>query len=353
MALLTLPLELLELITDNLTSLEDINSLVRTNRRLYGLFNDRLYRHDVHFFKSSALLWASEKGQLQTAKASLQAGADANSPDADGNTPLFLATCTGHSRIVQLLLDNTEVEPNWEHHFYHRSILGYASIFGYTSVVKILLDQHKNRISLESKDRAGQSALSLAAQHGHIEIVRLLLAQDGVDPNSGDMYDRGPLSLAAWYGHEQIVQVLLRVQGINAHARDAHGLTPLALAAWNGQAAVVELLVQQPGVDVNSHDIFNQSVLMLAVRRGQANVIQLLLDHGADPNAQDVNGRSNLSMAALYGHESVAHLFLSNPEWKVEADVEDVHGVTPLEVATRCCHTDMAAVLSSGFELEL
>jgi ankyrin repeat protein len=76
-------------------------------------------------------------------------------------------------------------------------------------------------------------------------VVKLLLAKDGVNPNSknGD-YGQTPLSLAAEKGHEAVVKLLLAKDGVNPDSMDDHyhGRTPLSWAAGNGHMAVVKLL---------------------------------------------------------------------------------------------------------------
>jgi len=89
-------------------------------------------------------------------------------------------------------------------------------------------------------------ALALAAQHGHVEIVRLLL-DAGEDPNRynppGFHAHSTPLHQAALYGHEAVVRLL-----VERHARldiqDAvyHG-TPVGWAKHAGQTAIEAYLI--------------------------------------------------------------------------------------------------------------
>jgi hypothetical protein len=74
-SLLTLANELLLTIDHSLVSERSINAFARTNRRLYLLLNDFLYKHNVIEGKSSALWWAARCGQSGAA-AKLIAQAD-------------------------------------------------------------------------------------------------------------------------------------------------------------------------------------------------------------------------------------------------------------------------------------
>jgi ankyrin repeat protein len=55
---------------------------------------------------------------------------------------------------------------------------------------------------------------------------------------------------AAMGGHHEIVKLLLATDGINLNSMDTHGDTPLSLAAWFGEVDVVELLLAADGIDV-------------------------------------------------------------------------------------------------------
>jgi ankyrin repeat protein/predicted DNA-binding WGR domain protein len=57
-----------------------------------------------------------------------------------------------------------------------------------------------------------------------------------------------------------------------------------------GSEELVELLLQL-GVDPNAHGTARKAPLRLAVRNANVNVVRLLLDHGADPNPNDVEGQ--------------------------------------------------------------
>ena len=97
----------------------------------------------------------------------------------------------------------------------------------------------------------GLISLHIAAINGHEAVVRLLLADDRVDPDSKDKYGgETPLSRAARNGHEAVVKLLLE-KGADLESKEKYDRTPLSRAAENGHEAVVKLLLEkgaEPGV---------------------------------------------------------------------------------------------------------
>jgi ankyrin repeat protein len=96
-----------------------------------------------------------------------------------------------------------------------------------------------------SQDR--HRALALAAQHGHVEIVRLLL-DAGEDPNrynpKGFHGHSTPLHQAALYGHSEVVQLLVeRRARLDIEDTVYHG-TPLGWAKHAGQTGMEEYLLR-------------------------------------------------------------------------------------------------------------
>jgi ankyrin repeat protein len=73
--------------------------------------------------------------------------------------------------------------------------------------------------------------LSQAGEKGHEAIVKLLLAKDGVDPDSKGIDSRTPLSWAAGRGHQAAVRLLLTEDGVDPDFKDIDGRTPLSCAA--------------------------------------------------------------------------------------------------------------------------
>lgn len=138
MALLSLPDEMFLDIVENLDDPKQITSALPVNKRLHYLLRDCPLRHNIRFQGSSALIWAArngrpdlvrnilrlrldvntkavsrfaetalqiaaEKGVLTMVKLLLDAGADPNLIDLQGEAALFTAIVSGHEEIADMI----------------------------------------------------------------------------------------------------------------------------------------------------------------------------------------------------------------------------------------------------------
>lgn len=93
-------------------------------------------------------------------------------------------------------------------------------------------------------------SLALAAQHGHVEIVRLLL-EAGEDPNrynpDGNHSHSTPLHQAALAGHEAVVRLLVE-RGARLDIKDTlYQSTPIGWAQYAGKTDIAEYLRAHAG----------------------------------------------------------------------------------------------------------
>ncbi len=196
-------------------------------------------------------------------------------------------------------------------------------------------------------------AFVAAAQHGHANIVRLLLQQgvhiDAVE--DGD--DLTALSAAAANGRLAIMRMLIKL-GANVNIKpDPGGSTALMYAAEKGQVKALQLLFAH-AAKVNVYNDRGITALMLACYAGKLDVVKLLLKHGADVNLHpteaqlnefvDTQAFSPLMYAAANGHVAVVKELLVKG---ARLDAKDSDGRTALALAQKNGHAEITALLSS------
>ncbi len=90
------------------------------------------------------------------------------------------------------------------------------------------------------QDAKGNTLLMLAAYHGHVETVRLLL-EHGADPDRRNDRNQTPLGGVAFKGHLEIARLLV-ASGANPAADQGGGQTPLMFATLFGRLETARYL---------------------------------------------------------------------------------------------------------------
>ena len=142
---------------------------------------------------------------------------------------------------------------------------------------KVKNDIDKASCDLTATNTEGCTALAIAAQEGHTEIVRALLEAD-INKTTLEQREKEeftPLALAAFAGHRDVLEVLIEA-GANIRAKNISGSTPLALAAERGHAEVIQRLIEL-GADVNVTDNQHETPLTVAQHFQQREAVKALL----------------------------------------------------------------------------
>lgn len=108
------------------------------------------------------------------------------------------------------------------------------------------------KVNVHAKNDKGNTPLHIAAEKGHTEIARALMAVPGIDVNAKDDLDYTPLHLAAIYKHTELAKALIAAPGIDVNAEDFQGTTPLHIAANKGHTELARALMATPGIDMNA-----------------------------------------------------------------------------------------------------
>jgi ankyrin repeat protein len=269
------------------------------------------------------LVAAIRDGDAPAVRKLLDNGADVNARDAEGNTPLILASFYASPECVVLLLEKG-ADPNATNKAGVTALIRAATNYektcllvsagakvrvrtadlgntplilaarrpGHSRTVKLLLARGA---SATEHNNVGVSPIIAGAASGDLETVHLLLdagakADDfprSNDPVATDLAAglRTPLMWAAYRNDVRMVRLLLE-RGADPN-RSTHFGSPLSQACWNDGFEVAELLIDR-GANVNARDAvadFTPLHWAAGNERLTTHLVRLLLACGADPNA--------------------------------------------------------------------
>jgi len=268
-----------------------------------------------------------------------------------GFSGLHGAAYLGCEEITVALLGTNKWDVNATD-FNGNTAIAWAARRGNEGVVRILLEQ--NSVDPNTTDTEyGRTPLFWAACNGHEGVMGMLLKQNNIDPNrTGAPDGQTPLLWAAGNGHEWMVRMLLKQNDINPNTADKHGRTPLSWAAGSGHEGIVRMLLERGSVDPNTADTAHgQTPLSWAAENGHQGVVRMLLERNdVDPNTADTQHQTPLSWATQNGHEGVVRILLERRGIDPNT-ADDEFGRTPLQWAARNGHQGIAKLLQERVDL--
>ncbi|XP_060806538.1 rabankyrin-5 isoform X1 [Amyelois transitella] len=287
---------------------------------------------DVVAESHSPLHLCCQWGLTDVIQTLLEHGANINSKDAEGKTPLHIAIENQHAAIISLLLSHPGIDLSARD---NKGVSPFAAALTARNNKAAQSILEKNPSAAEQVDRKGRNFLHVAIQTGDMESVMFLLSVE-VDVNSRvqDATLAPPLHLAAAAGNEVLLRTLL-LAGARPNDRDAHKRTALHVAAGGGHAAIVSALAGG-GAESGAADAAGDSALHVAAREGHAAAVRALLaDTDIDAAAANLKGRNPLHELCWCRKDNAAticEIFLeSMPDYPINKT--DLQGNTPLLLA--------------------
>jgi quinoprotein dehydrogenase-associated probable ABC transporter substrate-binding protein len=192
-------------------------------------------------------------------------GAQGNSYDGEGYTPLITAIRSGSVEVATYLIE------------------------------------HKADANLT--DRGGWTPLMWATWGDNPALVKMLIAH-GAKLDATDNDGLTPLAIAAQNAKIKSTRVLLDAGAeVNAPVTKG-GYTPLMLASRSGSSELAASLIEH-GASVNAANLGGVTALMIASAGNRSTLVELLLKAGAAVDARSEDGRTALSIAHANSNDAV------------------------------------------------
>jgi len=286
---------------------------------------------------------------------------------------------------------------------------------GQVNVLRILKTTGEvdvNEIPPKEKEGQGMSALHLAVRHNHLDCVKFLLEQEGIEVNPADRFGFRPIHDAAMLGHTDCMKELL-AKGAAINGVDSNGLdyiTPLYYAIKHNDIESVRALQNSGGFNKEicdrliwelgatnrsknliSHstkefkafteeemqkwlkssaitgnvdyvkeksinecpDFVNKNgfLVLAATQHGHRDYLQTLMDMKFNSNEANKNGSSALHYAARYGHVDCIQLLLKHG---AELNAKNLDNWAPIHTAIRQNNIDsVKELINQGCDVNM
>ena len=212
--------------------------------------NDRIAPQESNQQDAAALIESIEKRDLASVERWLAAGVSANAENQGGSPALILAIKTGHTGIINALLDGG-ADANADYKSW--TALGLAAHNGRLDIVKLLINRGA-RINAEGD--CHHTALGLTAEGAmHKSLTEFVRQRITPPEQDSSLTDDDPGDIRDFGGeHLQIAELLI------AKGADVNALSDCETGDWTATA------------------------LVIASISGNVELVKLLLAHNADPN---------------------------------------------------------------------
>ncbi|MGK0296493.1 MAG: ankyrin repeat protein [Gammaproteobacteria bacterium] len=271
----------------------------------------------------TALLFAAQSGDVESAMHILDAGADINDASDEDGSALLIATASGHEDMALFLLEQG-ADPNivnaWGlaplHYTVHKGILNMSNWLSTKTDELGWIHEPMHRLmkALLSKGGSPDAPVLYTLPYLDDPFLRVHDNQSQID-----IVGSTPLLLAAASGDTESLRIMVKA-GADINAKTMGGGTLFMLAAGGGaerrgrdeQQAIeaAKYVLSLGGIDINAQLTDNRtvngpgkgkadgrSIMHFITTLGWKDMVNFLAEKGADLNAQDRYGMTPLMIA--------------------------------------------------------
>ena len=239
----------------------------------------------------------------------------------DNKTAINIAIERNNLIVVKELLDLKKIDVN-QKDIDGRSLLQNVVVFGNHKMAKVLINYGAD---INNMDRHGRNILYDALSYGDQTFIQYLLGLKGIDLNFIDENGNTLMQHPEVVKDDAIAKDLL-VAGIDSTIKDKNGESYLFQTALRGDEAeeIIDLALEY-GADVNSKTAKENTIMMELIaastkvgpdeqnrRKSLLKTSMKMLDFGGDINALDSNNETGLFNAIRLKDFELVSLLLSN-----------------------------------------
>jgi ankyrin repeat protein len=250
----------------------------------------------------TALAFSAREGDIPTARAMLDAGADVNYGDIDNTSALVVAIMNKQFSFAKFLLDRG-ADPNT------------VDAYGRTPVYAIVDIRNEDWSTLPNRKTDDPlppvEILKELIAHGaklDTPLTKPLPGRSGMDSGDTSLNAGATALMRAARSADVVAMKLLLEKGANPKLMTSEGNNALMFAAGVGwrdkytrgtEAEALEALkvMMETGLDVRTANSRGETALHGAADRGADTIVQYLADHGADVNAKNKRGYTPIDVA--------------------------------------------------------
>lgn len=283
-------------------------AITKGNTAAFKAFIDSGYDKNSLEENMPVTMFAYMKGRKPIAKALIEAGADINRQNSEGDTILHLAASENDGPMVKSLLDGGA--------------------------------------KLNIKNSLGKTPLMTALEKKRIPVAETLI-KSGADVSITDRQKKNILHYLAPIAGAQKLLALIPPQNLNVDAKDESGNTPLLIAADNSQWVNVETFTSM-GANINIANRAGKTPLLLAGEKGNLSAVKNFMEKGADVKKSDGAGMTLLHHLASNANKSALPLLSDAVSKGASVNASSANGSSPLGIAIA---SGNSAVFTSFLEM--
>lgn len=292
----------------------DENEVARLLKLKTNSFRNRFVDESDSIYKMSPLHWAAAlEGRSHFIKPLLDAEAEINKQNGNGETATFVAAATGNQDAIRTLA-------------LKKADINLANINGETPVFAAAKNNQPGAISRLAyyhadvciSNKEGKKPIFIAAENGHESAVIVLLAAEHSDINERNHAGETLVFVAAKEGHEKIIETLSLDPRLKIDIPNIEGKTPIFIATENGHPKAITAL-REAYADIEQRNNAKETLLCVAARLGKVNSMEALTN--------------KLEMTCEHRRTPFSKKKLIKKETKADIEKKNGNGETPLFVA--------------------